>query len=207
MRKHLLAIGLLTFAVPAGAAGGGEIYRWVDEEGTIHYGDSVPAKYAEQDKDVMTDEGIVVDHIRGRKSDEELAAEARAAEIALAEELQLRADKALLSTYLSVEEILMHRDRRVELFQAQSRVTELFLTNLAARLEKLEREASRYSPYSSNPDAEQVDPALVSEIKETRATIERHETNLEQFQLDEEQIVARFEGDITRFKTLKGIDD
>jgi hypothetical protein len=207
MRKYLLAIGLLTFAVPASAAGGGEIYRWVDEEGNYHYGDSVPAKYAEQNKEVLTDEGIVVDEIRGRKSPEELAAEAAAAEVALAKELQFRADKALLSTYLSVDEILMHRDRRVELFQAQSRVTELFLTNLGSRLEKLEREASRYSPYSNNPDAPQVDPDLVSEIKDTRSTIERHESNLEQFQLDEESIVARFEGDINRFKALKGIDE
>lgn len=206
MRIYVLAIGLLTLAAQAGAASGGKIYRWIDEDGVMQYGDSVPAKYAEQDKDVLSDEGVIVDQIRGKKSDEELAAEARAAELEMAKALQLRADKALLSTYLTVDEIIMHRDRRVELFQAQSRVTELFLSNLNNRLEKLERERDRYKPYSSDPDAPEVDPELIEAIAETRDTIRRHEGNLQQFQTDEQQIIARFQGDINRFKDLKGID-
>jgi len=207
MRKYLLLIGFLTFAVSAAAAGRtGTVYRWVDDEGIVHYDDSVPPEYAEQDKDILTDEGIKVGSIRGRKTAEELAAEAQAAELAEQEALQLRADNALLTTYLSVGEIQLHRDRRIELFQAQSRVTELFLSNLASRLEKLEREASRYLPYSSDPDAPQISPDLVEEIGYTRDTIDRHEANLQQFQTDEDSIVARFQGDINRFKVLKGID-
>ena len=207
MNKYLLAIGLLTIATAAGAAGrAGTVYRWVDEDGIIHYDDSVPAEYRDQDKDILTDEGIKVGSIRGRKTEEELAAERRAEELQQAKNLQLRADKALLATYLSVDEIRMHRDRRVELFKAQSRVTELFLSNLENRLQKLERQASRYQPYSSNPDASIVDPDLVSEINDTKSTIQRHEKNLQKFETDEQQIFARFEGDINRFKTLKGIN-
>ena len=207
MRNHLLLIGLLTIAVSANAAGRtGTVYRWVDDDGITHYDDSVPPEYAEQNKDILTEEGIKIGSIQGRKTPEEIAAEALAAELAEQNALQLRADNALLTTYLNVDEIRMHRDRRVELFQAQSRVTELFLSNLAKRLARLEREASRYSPYSSNPDAAQVSPELVDEISYTRNTIDRHETNLQQFQLDEDTIVARFQGDINRFKVLKGID-
>ena len=207
MRKYLLLIGLLTFAVSAGAAGrAGTVYRWVDDEGIVHYDDRVPPEYAEHDKDILTDEGVKVGSIRGRKSPEEIEAERVAKQVALQRELQLRADKALLSTYLTVDEIRMHRDRRVELFQAQSRVTELFLSNLEGRLQKLEREASRYSPYSSDPDAKMIDPGLVDDINDTKSTIARHESNLEKFQEDELTIVARFQGDINRFKTLRGIE-
>ena len=207
MRKYLLAIGLLTFAVSAGAAGReGKVYRWVDDDGIVHFDDRVPPEYAEVDKDILTDEGVKVGSIRGRKTDEELEAERVAQKLQLQKELQLRADKALLSTYLTVEEIRMHMNRRVELFQAQSRVTELFLSNLEGRLQKLEREASRYSPYSSDPDAKMVDPDLVDEISETKSTIARHENNLQKFQADEQMIVARFEGDINRFKLLRGIN-
>ena len=207
MHKYLLAIGLLSITVAAGAAGReGTVYRWVDDDGITHYDDSVPQEYRDQNKDILTDEGIKVGSIRGRKTEEELAAELRAKELQQAKEIQLRADKALLATYLTVDEIRMHRDRRVELFQAQSRVTELFLSNLEGRLRKLERQASRYQPYSSNPDASIVDPDLVSEISDTKTTIKRHEKNLAKFETDERQIVARFEGDISRFKTLKGIN-
>ncbi len=207
MRKSLLAIGLLTFAVSAGAGGReGTVYRWIDDDGIVHYDDSVPPEYAEQNKDILTDDGVKVGSIRGRKTPEELAAEREAAELQAQKALQLRADKALLATYLTVEEIRLHRDRRVELFQAQSRVTELFLSNLENRLKKLEREASRYQPYSGNPDAAMIDPELVGEISETKTIIGRHEANLRKFVTDEQSIVARFEGDINRFKALKGIN-
>ena len=207
MKKYLLAIGILALAAAAGAAGReGTVYRWVDDEGIVHFDDSVPPEYRDQNKDILTFEGIKVGTIRGRRTAEELEAERVAAELALQMELQKRADKALLQTYLSIDEIRMHRDRRVELFQAQSRVTQLFLTNLSGRLLVLEREASRYQPYSDDSDAELVDPDLVDEISQTKSTIERHEANLQKFQTDELQIVARFEGDISRFKTLKGLD-
>lgn len=207
MRKYLLAIGFLTFSISAGAAGkGGKIYSWVDDEGVTHYDDQVPPEYAEQNKDVLNERGIRIGYIQGRKTEEELEAERKAQELQLQKDLQLRADKALLATYLNIDEIRLHRDRRVELFQAQSRVTELFLSNLAGRLQKLEREASRYQPYSADPDAAMVDPDLVDEINDTMATITRHENNLQKFQRDEDSIIERFEGDINRFKDLKGIE-
>ena len=46
---------------------------------------------------------------------------------------------------------------------------------------------------------------LVADIKKTQDTIARHQKNLIKFQDDEKQMVARFEGDITRFKDLKGL--
>ena len=154
MKKYLLAIGILALAAAAGGAGReGTVYRWVDDEGIVHFDDSVPPEYREQNKDILTFEGIKVGTIRGRRTPEELEAERVAAELALQMELQKRADKALLQTYLSIDEIRMHRDRRVELFQAQSRVTQLFLTNLSGRLLVLEREASRYQPASDDSDA------------------------------------------------------
>jgi len=207
MRILTVTIGFLSIAAAAGAAErDGVNYKWVDAEGRIHYGDTIPAEYSDLKKEVVNDHGVTLDFIEGRKSEEELAAERAAEEARIAGEIKMRADKALLATYLSVEEIEMHRDRRVELFQAQSRVTELYLRNLQRRLDKLEREASRYLPYSGDPDAEQVDPELVAEINDTKAIITRHESNLVEFRQDEQQIIARFEGDIDRFKSLKGID-
>ena len=207
MRIPVLATALLTFAVPAAASNHDQkIYTWVDEDGVTHYDDSIPPEYSELDKEVVSEAGITLEEIEGRKTAEELEAERIAEEARLQKEMQLRADKALLSTYLSVEEIEMHRDRRVELFKAQSRVTELYLRTLERELSKLEREASRYAPYSEDPDAQMIDPSLIAAINDTKGTIERHQNNLVKFQDEEQVIMARFEGDITRFKYLKGID-
>ncbi len=207
MRTGLLATVLVALSVSAYADNKtGKHYKVVNEDGTIYYGDSVPPEYSDYDKEVLNDHAVTVGTIEGRKTEEELAAEREAERQRIQKELQLRADKALLATYLTVEEIQMHRDRRIELFQAQSRVTELYLRNLQRRLDKLEREASRFAPYSSDPDAEMIDPDLVAHINETKDTIERHKENLEKFESNEQVIIARFEGDIDRFKTLKGIE-
>jgi hypothetical protein len=208
MRSTHLAIGLLVLAVPALAAErdtSGKHYKVVDKDGNTYYGDSIPPELTDYDKQVVNDHGVTIGQIEGRKTAEELEAERRAEALRLQRELQLRADQALLATYQTVEEILMHRDRRIELFQAQSRVTELYLRNLERQLEKLEREASRYLPYSSAEDAEMIDPSLIKAIQETKDTIERHQHNLQKFRDDEQLIVARFDGDITRFKALKGL--
>jgi hypothetical protein len=208
MRSLIVAIVTIFLALPLGstAAEQQKLYRWVDNDGVIHYGDHVPAKYADMEKQVLNEHGVTVDVLHGKRTAEQIAEDNRMAELKRQAVLQRRADEALLATYLSVDEIVMHRDRRVELFQAQSRVTELYLRNMMHRMTELREEAFQYQPYSSNPDAEMIAPDLAEDILVTKATIKRHEENLERFREDEQNIVARFDGDITRFKSLKGLN-
>jgi len=208
MRIAAITTLALISAVPlAGYAGETDhVYKLVDEDGNVYYGDRFQPEQSDLPKQVLNEHAVPVGHLDGRKTEAQLEAERKAKELAVQKELQLRADQALLATYLSEEEIVMHRDRRIELFQAQARVTELYLRNLERRLTKLKRDAAKYRPYSDDPDAPLIDPDLVADINETQATIARHERNLQKFQEDERQMVARFEGDIHRFRTLKGLE-
>jgi hypothetical protein len=205
----ILAITVLTLLLlpmAALAKDNQKLYRWVDKDGQVHYGDSIPAEYAELEKQVINVHGIAVDTLHGKKTPEEIAEEQRQLQLARELELQKRADQALLATYMSIEEILMHRDRRIELFQAQTRVTELYLRNLQRRLDSLMTDASNFLPYSDDPDSPMIDRDLTDDIASTKTTIERHEGNLLRFKSDEADIVARFEVDILRFKRIKGLD-
>jgi hypothetical protein len=206
MQKFTLLL-LLALGFASGAlAQESKVYKWVDKNGVTHYGDSIPAEYAELPKEVINQHGVTVDSLAGKKSAEEIEAERIEQERQAAMELQKRADRALLATYLSVDEIELHRDRRVELFQAQARVTELYLRNLERRLNELQAEAANFQPYSDNPEAPMIDDSLADDLRKTKAVIARHENNLEKFRSDERQIIARFDGDISRFKALKGLD-
>lgn len=206
MQRITLLLTLTALAPLAVSAQDTRVYKWVDEDGVTHYGDSIPAKYAELPKEVLNEHAVTVDELEGKKTEEQLAAERAEQERLAAIEIQRRADQALLATYLSVDEILMHRDRRVELFQAQARVTELYLRNLERRLHKLRTEAANFQPYSEDPNAPMIGEDLAEDLRETKEVIARHERNLEKFQQDEQQIIARFDGDISRFKVLKGIE-
>ena len=205
MYKLTLTLTLLLWSLASGATET-RVFKWVDEDGIVHYGDTIPARYAELPKEVLNDHGVTVANLEGKKSAEQIEADRIENKRRVAIDLQKRADRALLATYLSIEEILLHRDRRVELFQAQSRVTELYLSNLERRLEVLKADASNFKPYSQNPNAPMIDDNLADNLRSTKDTIARHQRNLRKFQIDEQQIIARFAGDVSRFKVLKGID-
>ena len=208
MMRKSVPILLLALSLAGGAlAQEARVYKWVDKDGITHYGDSIPVEYAELPKEVINDHGVAVARLAGKKTEAELEAERLEEERLLTVELQQRADRALLATYLSVEEILMHRDRRVELFQAQARVTELYLRNLERRMGKLRTEAANFQPYSEDPGAPMIDEELAEELRNTKGIMARHERNLDKYRADEQQIIARFDGDISRFRILKGLND
>ncbi len=205
----ILALTILTlFLLPlaAQAREGQKLYRWIDKDGLVYYGDSIPAEYAELEKQILNQHGITIDTLYGKKTPEQLAEDQRQLELARELKARKRADQALLATYMSVDEILMHRDRRIELFQAQTRVTELYLHNLQRRMNDLMTDASKFQPYSDDPDAPMIARDLTDDIATTKDTIERHEGNLARFKTDETSIVDRFEVDILRFKRIKGLD-
>ena len=205
MRLKVIPIILCLLVPLAAGAQQRPTFSWTDDDGVKHYGDKIPVEFADKPKLVVNEHGVTVGHIEGKKTDEQIEAERIAKELQVQKELQRRADQALLATYVNVTEIEMHRDRRVELFQAQARVTELYLRNLHRRLSQLKGEAGRFKPYSSDPDATLIDSDLVDEIQQTEGTITRHKGNLKKYRAEEERIIERFEGDIQRFMILKGL--
>ena len=62
---------LLGSAGPA-VAGDGQLYRWVDENGTVHFGDSVPPEYAKTERHIVNEHGISVDVLPAEKTEEQL---------------------------------------------------------------------------------------------------------------------------------------
>ena len=49
--------------------------------------------------------------------------------------------------------------------------------------------------------------SVAEDLRETKDTIARHESNLKKYERNERQIIERFDKDISRFKILKGIDE
>ncbi|MEO0576213.1 MAG: DUF4124 domain-containing protein [Pseudomonadota bacterium] len=195
----VIALLLLSAAASANSVA---VYRWVDENGVVHFGDSIPAQYAEKEKQILNDQGVPIGRIAGKATEEELAQQAIEAEARAAELLAQRADKALLATYLSVGEIERHRDRRVELLDAQSRVSELYLTNLRKRLVSLLDEASGFKPYTVDPDAPMIRPALADDIKVTKDSIITYEGRLADHKRNAQGLRDEFALAIDRYTQL-----
>ena len=201
----LLALACSLAPLGAGAATKQKLYRWVDENGVVHVGDTIPAEYADQDKDILNDKGVTVGQLEGRVTDEELAEQARQAQLRASAERARRADKALLATYLSIDEIEAHRNRRIELLEAQARVSELYLKNLRRRMVKLQDEAANFKPYSADPDAELIAPDLAEDMSETKDRVIRYESRLANARRELDAVREEFEFVIMRYAELTGV--
>ncbi len=208
--RSLICLFCLLWAVETLAARvekQGTTYKWVDDEGRVHYGDHVPPQFIDRDRDVLNDQGVRVGRQEGVKTDAERAEEARIT--ALQEEARAlklaaaRRDRVLLDTYLSVEEIEMLRDRRLELMESQIKVTEQYLNNLRKRLLTLQQEAVLYKPYSDKPDAPEIPSNLDVDISRTVASINLYERTLALTRDQQDEVREKFAKDISRFRQLK----
>jgi hypothetical protein len=94
-------------------------YRWVDEHGSVHYGDSIPAQYSGAGHQELDGQGRVIRRVESaaRTTTDTQAQARKVAEDAAARAKQ-RHDNALLSTFGSVEEIDQARDRTLAQEQA-----------------------------------------------------------------------------------------
>jgi hypothetical protein len=199
---------LVLFAVPAAAILAQPLYRWVDDDGVVHFGDRVPPEYADRSRHRLNTQGVAVGYEEGVLSDEERAAQAEAAALAEEEARQraevARRDRMLLDTYLSVADIERLRDQRLELLESQIQVTQLYVNNLRERLQRLHTEASRYSPYNESENAPPVPANLAREISETLGSINVYEDSLTRTRAEQEQMRENFARDIARFRELRG---
>lgn len=203
MRVAALAIAATAVVFLTAADKDKKTFRWVDDEGVVHFGDSVPPQYSENDVNVLNQQGVHVDFVKGRLSEAELAEIERQKALEEERARQQRAKRILLATYQSVEEIEMHRDRRLELVEAQAKVANLYLRNLSVRLENLLDEASGFRPYSDDPDAPPLPLDLSEDLEMTRERLDRYRTIRDQNEERVREISDRFDVDIERFKKIK----
>jgi len=181
----------------------GKVYRWVDNDGVVHFGDQIPPEYAPIDRQVLNQQGITVGTEQGTVTEEERAAERQASAEKDASRAAAQRDEVLLNTYLSVEEIEVLRDRRIGLIEDEISVTTNYLHSLKDNLAQLQAEAAKFKPYSTDPDAEQIDEKLAKELSDTVDSIALYEKTLEDARMRQSQVTMAFEADISRFKELK----
>lgn len=182
-----------------------KLYRWVDKDGQVHYGDSVPAEYAEQDREVLNRQGVPVGREEGTVTPEEAAAKAVADKAARDEQKRKLRDRVLLQTYQSVQELEILRDNRLDLVDAQLTIQEQSLSNLRAQRAQIERMAARYAPASGTADAQPLPDEVAVDLERSANDIQTQEANLERRRQERENIRQTFEADIERYKELRAV--
>lgn len=176
------------------------LYKWTDEKGVVHYGDSVPPQYVKQERRVLNSQGVEVGRLEREKTDAERTAEA--ARLRVSNDARHR-DQMLLTSYVSVSQIEELRDQRLDLIEGQVRVTTLYLDTLQGRLQSLQSQANFFQPYSPNDSAGPMPDRLAEDLVRTVREIRQQERNLAGKRAEQMALRAQFQSDIDRYLELK----
>ena len=117
----MIAIACVAWIAPADAQ---KVYRWVDENGVVHFGDAIPPEYSKDRHEVLDSRGT-----RTTVNEAQNAADTPVRD---------DRDRALLASYSSVAEIEAVRDRRTGFLASQNEVAQERLEGLHLRRQELD---------------------------------------------------------------------
>jgi len=192
---------LLPALLSGGEALAERIYKWVDENGEIQYGDRVPPQYATTERSIMNDQGQTVKVYEAPKSPEEKAevqalVKQQAEERKIAEQHAVR-DHSLLSTYSSEEDMLMARDSKISSVETLIQLTNSRLDSMQEHLNELTNDAAEFER-----SGKKLPEGLVNQMKNLKEQIENNEDFLKTKQTEKEQLASKFDEDIKRYREL-----
>lgn len=199
-----LILALAGFASAPGASADSKsvvtTYRWVDDQGVVHYGDSIPPQYAQKEHAMLNKQGVEVGHTEAQKTSEQLAIDARQQ---VEETKQQQHDNFLVATYTSVKDIESLRDQRLDQLQGQRVAAEQYVDNLHSRLVALQGRAKHFRPYNTHADAHRLPDDLAEDLVRT---LNELRTQSNALLAKNEQVSAvkdQFQADIERYRELR----
>jgi hypothetical protein len=193
-------VAITAHAQSTGSGSGKTSYKWVDEKGVIHYGDSVPAEYSQREQRQLNSQGVEV----GRRQAEMTPAEAAAFAKKQKEELDRKNhDLFLMSTYPSVKEIEDVRNARLDQVNGQIAAAEQYIASLTTRVDGLKQRSMMFAPYNTNPGARRMPDDLAEEMVRALSELRTQNAALDLRRKERDSVVATFDADIKRFKELR----
>lgn len=196
--RYLLLLPALLCAT---AAFGERTFKWVDNEGQIHYGNRVPPEYAKKERRVINERGRTIKVYDALKTPEQREEEKKLAEIeeknkALAEK-QATLDRSLLATFSSEEDMLLAKNGKVAAVDALLQLTNSRVESMKKRLLGLTEEAATYER-----SGKALPVWLESQISNLHEQITTNESFIKDKEKERQTIVKNFDDDIKRYIEL-----
>jgi DNA repair exonuclease SbcCD ATPase subunit len=201
--RYFILLPALLMATTAVAE---RVFKWVDSEGQVHYGNRVPPEYANKERKEINELGRTVKIYEAAMTPDEKMAAQKAAELearkkALDEKRAIH-DRSLLATYASEQDMLLARDGKIASIEALLQLTSSRIESMKQRLHGLTEEAATYER-SGKPLPHTVE----AQIDNLRSQITRNEGFIREKEQELGDINIQFTDDISRFIELTAEQD
>ena len=179
-----------------------KMYKWVDENGQMHFGDKIPAKYMVKAHEELNQSGVVTSRKAAARTAEEKIEDRRLErERQKAEKIEKKKkqrDRVLLDTYTTERDLIVARDSRLEAVGSQIQLAETIIRDSNKNIEKLEKQITQIKA-SNREVPESVYHQIDSEKQQVTVQSKVMDSHIKR----QEAISTQFNGYIERFKVLK----
>ncbi|MCX7108900.1 MAG: DUF4124 domain-containing protein [Proteobacteria bacterium] len=195
----LLALFLLS--APDGGAG---TFRWVDDQGKIHYTDLVPPEEAKRPHAKLNPNAQTIEVVEGQKTPEQFENIKRLKQLRIDQQrvlaMQKDNDSSLLRTYRSVEEMQMALQNKINTIDSTIKIAD---SNRQHQEENLRSQVKRAAEMELS--GQSVPKNLRDSIESTRRQIATYQEKIRVLENSNREIAKSFEKDLERFKSLENI--
>ena len=207
----IAAMAIMSGTVLPNAAGAdskptsNRLYKWVDEQGVTHYGETIPPEYQNRESVEMNRRGVIL-----RKQDRALTSEEvkqqereierKKQEVKQAQE-QARRDKALLATYTTEGQLEETRERHLLAPLSVIKTLQPQIKRSQDRIEELRKKAKEFTD-KQKPVPESVQ----EEMEDEELQVQALQMDVSRKRSEADSINARFDADKKRFRELKGVN-
>ena len=201
MRNFILTsvvVATSLLALPAQA----KLYKWVDSQGMTHYGETIPAEYADKDRAEMSKSGRIVNKVdvpTPAERQSKAAQDAKDKAAADADRASKLHDKSLLNTYSNTKEIELSRQRNTQQVDIRIDSTTKQLTEANAALLEVQKKIA-----AKTKAKQAIDAYTQEDLNDAQAAVQKGTTRLEGFKQDKARLEAKFAADLARYKELTG---
>jgi len=208
----LPALVLLVGALIAGTLQAAEVYRWVDENGEVHYSESLPPDHKDQGHDVLNERGIMLDEdqsltppppeeVPKEEDPQELPRDSsglpRPKALYSEVELQNRMDNFLMLRYESEQEIIDAMNVEIKQLSYDRRLLETSRNSTNEAYRGQVRLAAEKQRSGQAVDAESIEMISNLQVKLAEST-----SLLDGLQQREDSIRSGFQKQLDRYRFL-----
>ena len=178
-----------------------QAYKWVDEDGKVHYSQTVPPEKSELERERLSESGLLLDEPLYRTRPEAETPVSPEQETARLEQLKAEQRDRSLRVYSSQKQLEASRDQALAMIDGELKLARSGYENQLDTLERLVDFAA-----AQDRSGRAVDADLRARISANRKAAADEAQKIIQLQSRAEIIRQQFQDDVRRWRVLKGID-
>ncbi|MCD2449546.1 DUF4124 domain-containing protein [Methylicorpusculum oleiharenae] len=178
-----------------------KMYRWEDDQGNVFFSDQIPPEHSKFRRDTLSKKGRVLETTDKAKTKEEQELDKRLQELRSAQEKiiekQKSYDRVLISTFRSIDDLLLMIKGKTESMESQIKATDSNLNRLQFQLDGQQKKAAAFER-----NAQKVPNELLKDIASTQQQIQETQISINRLIEKQSQMKKADNADIERYLFL-----